>query len=123
MEEFMRRLAGLAILLVCAACAEQSVADPCTIRLNLPDVPNTQVNASRTIALDLDVRSGTCSNTDREVTWASSKPLVAELTSSNNNGATFLAKSAGSSVVSVWLTRGPSTRDSVTVNVTAPADN
>ena len=120
----MRRLAGLAtVLLVCGACAEQSVADPCTIRLNMAEVPSIQVNGSRNIALDLDVRSGTCSNTDKEVTWASSKPLVAELTSSNNNGATVLAKAPGSSIVSAWLTRGPSTRDSITVTVTAPADN
>jgi len=119
----MRRLAGLAIVFVCAACADQSVADPCTIRLNMTDVPNIQVNASRTIAIDVSVRSGTCSDTVLELWLASSKPLVAQLISTNNNGATDFAKAPGSSIVSAWLTRGPSTRDSIIVNVTAPSDN
>jgi hypothetical protein len=120
----MRRLAGLAtVLLVCAACAEQSVADPCTIRLNMAEVPNIQVNNSRAIAVDVDVRSGTCSNTDKELTWSSSKPLVAQLTATTNTSATVLAKAPGTSVVAAWLTRGPSTRDSIIVTVTAPTDN
>lgn len=119
----MRRLAGLAAALLCAGCAEQSVADPCTIRVDVSDVPNLQINTTRNIDVDVIVRSGNCTNTDKDLSWMSTRPQIAELTSTNNSGATVFAKQPGSTTIVAWLTRGPSTRDSISVNVVAPTDN
>lgn len=119
----MRRLLGLATIVICAACGDQSVADPCTIRVNVIETTNIQVNASRNIEADVDVRAGVCSQSDKDLSWASSKDDIAQIVSFSNTGATITGKRAGSSTISAWLTRTPSVRDSISVNIVSPVDN
>lgn len=119
----MRRLLGLATIVICAACGDQSVADPCTIRINVIETTNIQVNTTRTIEADVDVRAGICSDTAKELSWGSSKADIAQIVSFSNNKATITGRRAGSSTITAWLTRTPSVRDSISVNIVSPVDN
>lgn len=120
----MRRTLGLATVVFLAACGgDQSAVEPCTIRVNVIEIPNVQVNATRLIDADVEVRAGTCSPGELDLSWASSKPDIAQITASSNEGATITGRRAGSSTISAWLTRSPSVRDSISVNIVNPVDN
>jgi hypothetical protein len=118
----MKRCVILAALFVVVACADQDEVDPCTIRVNVVDAASIQVNGTRIVEADVDVRSGVCSTFDKEIEWSSSKPDVGTITAFSQSSATVLAKKAGTTVIKAWLIRTPDVRDSISLTVTAPVD-
>lgn len=119
----MQRVVALATILVCAACGGQTVADPCTIRINVIEISNIPINATRTVEADVTVRAGTCNDSAKDLSWKSSRPEVAEITASTDSSATVAGRRAGSSTIVAYLTRTPSVRDSISVNVVTITEN
>ena len=109
---------------VLAACGGQDAAEPCVFKLNVFDNPQqVQVGATVPVDLELSVESGSCSvPTNANILWSITNTNIIEFESQSNTSATIRAKKQGSTFVTAWLALAPSTRDSTTINVTAPTD-
>jgi hypothetical protein len=110
-------------VLLLAACAGQDTAAPCEYRLNVFDMPNTQVGLVVPVDLELTVKSGSCQvPTNANVTWIISNTNIVEFVSQTNTTAQVRAKKAGSAFITAFLTLTPEARDSITFTVLAPVD-
>ena len=121
----MLRTTIVSALFVLAACADEDVADPCVFRVNVFEAqpPSVQVGLTVPIDLELTVRSGSCEvPQNASITWSTSNDNIAEIVSQTNTTAQVRAKKAGSAFITAWMTLAPSTRDSITITVTAPTD-
>jgi hypothetical protein len=118
----MRRLLLASAVLFSAACAGQST-DPCVMKLDVNEVANIQLATTATAHAKLQPKSGSCSSTLKgSLTWNSSNTAVLSILTSNDSTASLRGLKAGTSILSAWLTRTPTIRDSVTVSVVTATD-
>lgn len=118
----MRRIILFSALVLAAGCGGQSTTDPCTIRVNVIDAANAYPGNVVSVDADVTVRAGTCAEAEKQLSWLSKSTDVAEVVSSNSEGAELRAKKAGTTTVVAWLTRTPSVRDSILFTVLAVVD-
>lgn len=118
----MRRFIAPVMIVLAAACAGQDTVDPCTVRVNVIDTPNMFVGNTRIVEADVTVRAGFCGAAETELSWNVVRTEVAEITASSDSTATLRAKRAGNTYVVARLSRTPTVRDSILVNVIAATD-
>lgn len=113
----MRRILGLATVFLFAACAEDSPADPCVMRVDVIAPEPVRLGGTRVVEVDVIESSGFCASVDKEIRWATSNSEVLDITSSNQTSATIVARRVSSATISAWLISMPTARDSVSITV------